>query len=167
MRRADGSGWGRLIALAVGLAMVSSAALAGTITGGLAFPGDNIPALTVVAVEQSSGKQYSVETKPGQRSYRLEVPQGRYIVFAVPHGEGVRDEPGQPPLRGAYSQFSACVLADPQKAADGKCNEHELLPVEVSAKDVQKRIDVYDWYLPEAEKGKLLSIQVEHKAARR
>jgi hypothetical protein len=59
------------------------------------------------------------------------------------------------------------VLADPQKAAEGKCNEHDLLAVEVSAKDVQKRIDVYDWYLPEAEKSKLLSIQVDHKAARR
>jgi len=68
MCRADGRPWGRLIGLAAGLAMVSGAVSAGTITGGLAFPGDNIPALTVVAVEQSSGKQYSVETKPGQRS---------------------------------------------------------------------------------------------------
>src|SRR5690349_393810 len=139
---------GALCLLAAVLAGLSGAALAGTITGGLAFPGDAIPALTVVAVEQG-GKQFSVETKPGQRSYRLEVPQGTYIVFAVPHGEGVSDEPGQPPLRGAYSKFSTCVMADPQKAAEGKCNERDLLAGEVSAHDVRKGIDVYDWYLAE------------------
>jgi len=167
MRHAERRRLSRSIGLVAGLAMLSGAALAGTITGGLAFPGDTIPALTVIAVEETSGKQYSVETKSGQRSYRLDLPQGRYIVFAVPHGEGVQDEPGQAPLRGAYSQFSACVISDPQKAANGECTEHALLTVEVTGKDMHKRIDVYDWYLPEAEKGKLLSIQVDSKAARR
>jgi hypothetical protein len=156
---------GRFV-LAVVLAGLSSAALAGTITGGLAFPGETIPALTVVAVEQG-GKQFSVETKPGQRSYRLDVPQGSYIVFAVPHGEGVSDEAGQPPLRGAYSKFSTCVMNTPDKAEKGECTEHDLLTVEVAAKEVHKRIDLYDWYLPDAEKGKLLAIQQNGKAARR
>jgi hypothetical protein len=155
------------LSLALSLAALSGTASAGTITGGLAFPGDAIPALTIVAVEQSSGKQYTVETKAGQRSYRLEVPQGRYIVFAVPHGAGVDDEPGQVELRGAYSQFSACVMNNPQKAANGECNEHELIAVEVAAKDVRRRVDVYDWYLPEAEKSKLLAIQTDAKAMRR
>jgi hypothetical protein len=167
MRQATGIQLGGIIGVAVGLAVLSGAALAGTITGGLAFPGDSIPILTVIAVEQSSGKQYSVETKAGQRSYRIDVPQGRYIVFAVPHGEGVEDAPGQPPLRGAYSQFSACVMNDPQKAANGECTDHALLTVEITGKDVHKRIDIYDWYLPETEKGKLLAIQVDSKAARR
>ena len=167
MRCADRKRLGGSIGLVVGLGMLSAGAMAGTITGGLAFPGDSIPALTVIAVEQGSGKQYSVETKAGQRSYRLDLPQGRYIVFAVPHGEGVEDAPGQAPLRGAYSQFSACVISDPQKAASGECNEHALLTVEVAGKDVHKRIDVYDWYLPETEKGKLLAIEVDSKAARR
>ena len=154
-------------ALLVSLTLLAGTAMAGTITGGLAFPGEDIPALTVVAVEQGSSKQYSIETKAGQRSYRLDVPQGRYIVFAVPHGPGVADEPGQTPLRGAYSKFSACVMNSPDKAAKGECSEHDLLTVEVAAKDVQKRIDVYDWYLPEAEKSKLLAIQLDAKAARR
>ena len=167
MRRAAAKRLGGPIGLAVGLAVLSGGAMAGTITGGLAFPGDSIPTLTVVAVEQSSGKQYSVETKAGQRSYRIDVPQGRYIVFAVPHGAGVEDEPGQQPLRGAYSQFSACVMDAPQKAANGECTDHALLTVEVTGKDVHKRIDVYDWYLPDTEKGKLLAIQVDSKAARR
>jgi hypothetical protein len=166
MRYADKKAAGR-VALVVCLTALSGAAVAGTITGGLAFPGEDIPALTVVAVEQGSGKQFSVETKAGQRSYRLDVPQGRYIVFAVPHGTGVADEPGQTPLRGAYSKFSACVMDSPDKAAKGECNEHDLLTVEVAARDVHKRIDVYDWYLPDAEKGKLLAIQLDAKAARR
>jgi len=153
--------------LTLGLAALSAAAAAGTITGGLAFPGDEIPALTIIAVEQTSGKQYTVETKAGQRSYRIEVPGGRYIVFAVPHGAGVDDEPGQVQLRGAYSQFSACVMNSPEKATKGECNEHDLLTVEVAAKDVRRRVDVYDWYLPDAEKSKILAIQVDSKAARR
>lgn len=167
MRRAAGKRLGGPIGLTIGLAVLSGGAMAGTITGGLAFPGDSIPTLTVIAVEQGSGKQYSVETKAGQRSYRIDVPQGRYIVFAVPHGEGVQDEPGQPPLRGAYSQFSECVMNAPQKAANGECTDHALLTVEVTGKDVHKRIDVYDWYLPDTEKSKLLAIQVDSKAARR
>jgi len=152
--------------VAAALANLSGPALAGTITGGLAFPGETIPALTVVAVEQG-GKQFSVQTKAGQRSYRIEVPKGSYIVFAVPHGEGVSDEPGQAPLRGAYSKFSTCVMNTPDKAEKGECTEHDLLTVEVVGKDVHKRIDVYDWYLPDAEKGKLLAIQLDGKAVRR
>jgi hypothetical protein len=140
--------------------MLSGAAAAGTITGGLAFPGDSIPALTVVAVEESSGAQHTLETKEGQRSYRLEVPAGRYIVFAVPHGPGVEDEPGQPALRGAYSAFSVCVLNTPQKAAAGECTDHALLSVEVGAKDIRKQVNLYDWYLPEEEKSKLLAIRL-------
>jgi len=147
------------VALAAGLTALP--ALAGTITGGVAFPGDSIPALTVVAVEQTSGKQYTVVTSAGQRSYRLEVAEGRYIVFAVPHGAGVEDEPGQPPLRGAYSAFSNCVLVSPEKAAAGECRDHQLLTVEVGATQTRKRIDLYDWYLPEEEKAKILSIKLE------
>jgi|SRR5215813_1234485 len=167
MQHRDKLRWAGTLALALSIAALSHAALAGTITGGLAFPGEAIPALTIIAVEQSSGKLYSVETKAGQRSYRLQVPQGRYIVFAVPQGKGASDEPGQVDLRGAYSQFSACVMNSPQKAENGECNEHELIVVEVPAKDVRKRVDVYDWYLPEAQKSKLLAIENEAKAVRR
>jgi len=145
-------------ATGIALAFASAAAAGGTITGGVAFPGDSIPALTVVAVAQSGGAQFKVDTKPGQLSYRLEVPEGRYIVFAIPHGPGVEDEPGQPPMRGAYTAFSDCVLNDPQKAADGQCTDHELRTVEVGAKQTRKRIDVYDWYLPEQEKARILAI---------
>jgi hypothetical protein len=139
--------------------IASTPALAGSITGGLAFPGDAIPALTVVAVDLSTGKQYSVETRAGQRSYRLDVAPGRYIVFAVPHGPGVEDEPGEQPLRGAYSAFSVCVLSAPDKAEAGQCQDHQLLTVEVGAQQTRRRVDLYDWYLPEAEKAKVLAVK--------
>jgi len=142
---------------AMWIVFASAPAFGGTITGGLAFPGDSIPALTVVAVSESGGAQFTVDTKPGQLSFRLEVPEGRYIVFAVPHGPGVEDEPGQPPMRGAYTAFSECVLGDPEKAAEGQCQDHQLRTVEVGAKQTRKRIDVYDWYLPEQEKARILS----------
>jgi hypothetical protein len=148
-------------ALSVGTlaaALVSGAAVGGTITGGVAFPGDSIPALTVVAVPEGGGGHFTVETRAGQRSYRLEVPEGRYIVFAIPHGAGVEDEPGQAPMRGAYSAFSECVLDHPDKAAEGQCEDHSLRVVEVGAKQTRKRVDLYDWYLPEQEKARLLAV---------
>jgi len=148
----------RLAALAASLPAFAPA-LAGTITGGLAFPGDAIPALTVVAVDLDSGKQYSIETRAEQRSYRLEVAAGRYIVFAIPHGPGVEDEPGEQPLRGAYSAFSVCVLSTPERAESGQCQDHTLLTVEVGDKDTRRRVDLYDWYLPEEEKAKVLAVK--------
>jgi len=155
--RPAGRVW-RLAALAATLTM-SASAFAGSISGGLAFPGDAIPALTVVAVDLNSGKQYRLETRAGQRSYRLEVAAGRYIVFAVPHGPGVEDEPGEQPLRGAYSAFSVCVLSAPDKAEAGQCQDHQLLTVEVGAQETRKRVDLYDWYLPEAEKARVLAVK--------
>jgi hypothetical protein len=146
---------------AVAALIASAPVWAGTITGGVAFPGDSIPALTVVAVDQRTGKQFQVATRAGQRSYRLDLGEGRYIVFAIPHGPGVGDEPGQSPLRGAYSAYSLCVLSWPEKAAAGECQDHKLLFVEVGAKDTRKRIDLYDWYLPEQEKARVLAIKVE------
>jgi hypothetical protein len=137
-------------------------AFAGSITGGLAFPGDSIPALTVVAVDLDTGKQYRVETRAGQRSYRVDVAAGRYIVFAVPHGPGVEDEPGEQPLRGAYSAFSVCVLSTPDKAEAGQCQDHQLLTVELGEKDIRRRVDLYDWYLPEEEKARVLAVQPGH-----
>ena len=148
----------RVAALAAAL-VASISAFAGSITGGLAFPGDAIPALTVVAVDLNSGKQFSVETRAGQRSYRLDVAAGRYIVFAVPHGPGVEDEPGEQPLRGAYSAFSVCVLSAPDKAEAGQCQDHQLLTVVVGAQETRKRVDLYDWYLPEEEKAKVLAVK--------
>jgi hypothetical protein len=146
------------VALAASLIAFTSA-FAGSITGGLAFPGDAIPALTVVAVDLNSGKQYRIETRAGQRSYRVDVAAGRYIVFAVPHGPGVEDEPGEQPLRGAYSAFSVCVLNAPDKAEAGQCQDHQLLTVDVGAQETRKRVDLYDWYLPEEEKAKVLAVK--------
>jgi len=147
------------LAALVATLLASAPAFAGSITGGLAFPGDSIPALTVVAVDLDTGRQYSVETRAGQRSYRLDVAAGRYIVFAVPHGPGVEDEPGEQPLRGAYSAFSVCVLSTPDKAEAGQCQDHQLLTVEVGDRDIRRRVDLYDWYLPEEEKAKVLAVK--------
>ena len=147
------------LAALVATLLASAPAFAGSITGGLAFPGDSIPALTVVAVDLDTGRQYSVETRAGQRSYRLDVAAGRYIVVAVPHGPGVEDEPGEQPLRGAYSAFSVCVLSTPDKAEAGQCQDHQLLTVEVGDRDIRRRVDLYDWYLPEEEKAKVLAVK--------
>jgi hypothetical protein len=58
-------------------------------------------------------------------------------------------------------------MSSPDKASKGECNQHDLITVDVSAKDMHKRIDVYDWYLPDDQKSKLLAIRLDSKAARR
>ncbi len=62
---------------------------------------------------------------------------------------------------GAYSAFSQCVLNSPDKAAAGECQDHKLLAFEVGANETRKRVDLYDWYLPEQERARILAIKVE------
>lgn len=143
---------------AVALLALAEPLSAGTITGGLAYPGDKIPALTVVAVEQGSGKQYTVATRPGQRTYRLEVPAGRYLVFALPRGAHAADEA---PKRGAYTAASACILSTTDLDGANECHDHQLLTVEVSDTELLRQINVYDWFLPAAEHKRILAISVE------
>ena len=141
--------------------VLSGPLLAGTITGGVAFPGDSITPLTVVADDQTNGRQFTVATRAAQPGYRLDAPAGRYVVFAIPRGPVGADKADQPPLRGAYSAFSLCVLGSPEMSAAGECTDHRLLAVDVGADETRNRIDLYDWYLPQEEKARILAIEVE------
>jgi len=53
------------------------------------------------------------------------------------------------------------VLGSPETAAGDDCAGHQLLTVVVGAKETRKRVDLYDWFLPEPEKEKILAITVE------
>jgi len=141
-----------LVAARAWLAAGASASLlaqAGSISGELAYPGEEIPALVVVAADKASGRQFSVRTAANQKTYRIEIPagvRGSFLVFAMP----VEDIPqpwGQPPLRGAYTFASRCAVATPEKNLAGGCKDHRVLAVEASGDAELTRIAIDDWYL--------------------
>jgi hypothetical protein len=135
----------RVVLLAVALAGASlapDAARAATLGGRLGSPSDFVPALLVQAWSRPDGKLYSVRTEAGQASYSMDVPAGRYVVFAVPA------DPGAPPLYGAHTRFSVCAR-DAQSLAAGGCRDHSLVEVEVG-KRRPTVADVTDWYLDDA-----------------
>ena len=67
----------------------------------------------------------------------VDVPPGRYLVFLAPN------ETGAPDVYGAYTQYSLCTPHD----VDGKCEDHALLPVAVSAHAPLATVTIDDWYL--------------------
>ncbi len=142
------------------VALLAAAALcahAGSIGGELAYPGEEIPALVVVAADKVSGRQFSVRTAANQRTYRIEIPagvRGSFLVFALPVEE-VRQPWGEPPLRGAYTFASLCAVATPGKNVAGGCKDHRLLAVEVSGDKDVTRIAIDDWYLGAEEIARL------------
>jgi hypothetical protein len=132
------------VALACALltASGSGTANAATLAGRLGSPSDFVPALRVHAWSRPDGRLYTVQTEPGQPTYALDVPAGRYVVFAVPA------DPGAPPVYGAHTRFSVCAR-DAQRLGSGACRDHSLVEVEVAKRRVDGA-DVTDWYLDDA-----------------
>lgn len=129
-------------ALAAFALLLPLAASAVPIAGRLGSPSDYVPALTVHAWSKAERRLYSVGTSAGQATYVLDVPPGRYVVFATPA------DPGAPPLYGAHTRFSLCAR-DPTGLASGACRDHALVEVEVVKRRVDG-VDVTDWYLDDA-----------------
>ncbi len=115
--------------------------------GRLGTPSDVVPALTVHAWSPATGRLHSVTTTPGEATYSLDLPAGRYVVFATPA------DPGAPPVYGAHTQFSVCAR-DATSLTAGGCREHALVEVEVARRRVEN-VDVTDWYLDDATLAKL------------
>jgi hypothetical protein len=126
------------VALAA-LALLPAVAQAVPIAGRLASPSDYVPALTVHAWSTTERRLYSVGTNAGQASFLLDVPPGRYVVFATPA------DPGAPPVYGAHTRFSLCAR-EPQSLESGACRDHALVEIEVAKRRVDG-VDVTDWYL--------------------
>ena len=122
--------------------LAPSAAGAAPLAGRLGSPSDFVPALTVHAWSKAERRLYSVGTSAGQSSYVLEVPPGRYLVFATPA------DPDAPPVYGAHTRFSVCAR-DATALQSGACRDHSLVEVEVAQRRVDG-VDVTDWYLDDA-----------------
>ncbi len=129
-------------AVAVLATLVSSTSWPGTVDGRISFPGRTPPAATVYLRALDGLSLHKQALRRGETEYSIEVPGGRYWIFARP------DEPGLAELYGAHTQFSLCS----RDAAGGEaaaCADHGLAVVEVPAGTDAVRVDIDDWMLSE------------------
>jgi hypothetical protein len=125
------------LSLAAALLAQSAGAAAGTIEGTVAFPGLFVPSMTVYAAEVDTSKVRTVQLARGQSSFTVDVPPGRYVIFLAPN------EPGAPDIYGAFTQYSRCAPRD----VDGKCEDHSLITLAMTARGARSTVSIDDWYL--------------------
>jgi len=126
----------RLSLAAVASLGLGAGAGAGTIEGAIIFPSEFVPSMTAYASDLETSRVHSVQLQRGQTNFILEVPAGRYVVFLAPN------EPGAPNIYGAHTEYSLCAPHDV-----GRCEDHALVPVIISAKAPHIAVTIDDWYL--------------------
>jgi hypothetical protein len=117
----------------------SAGVVAGAIEGEVIFPTQLVPSMTVYASDLDTLKIHSVQLMRGQATFTVEVPPGRYFVFLAPN------QPGAPNVYGAYTQYCLCAAHDL-----GRCEDHTLVPVTVTARVPRAAVTIDDWYLTDA-----------------
>lgn len=130
---------------AAALLLIATPLHAAIIGGRLSYPSEELPGMTVVA-RNAAGETFSTETRPKQAQYRIEVPDGRYVVFAIAQGTG--DPSGKAP-RGAHTSYSLCAR-DRARLNAGRCKTGPLEEVSVTQSRGREDVDIDDWYLPDA-----------------
>jgi len=133
------------ILVAAALLLAAEPLRAATIGGRLSYPSEELPGMTVVA-RNAAGATFAVETKPKQARYHLEVPEGRYVVFAIARGTG--DASGKAP-RGAHTSYSLCAR-DKARLRAKRCATGPLEEVTVTPSRGRDDVDIDDWTMPEA-----------------
>jgi hypothetical protein len=111
----------------------------GAIEGFISYPSEGIPPTLIVCAQAlntgetyCTGEQIMLRDDAGalRPAYRLELPVGRYIVYATAHG-----------LRGFYSESVLCGL-------HVSCPSNDPIVVRVISGQVVRGIDPADWYAP-------------------
>lgn len=110
----------------------------GTITGGLSYPSEMVPAMRVVAYQVENEQTYFVDTQNYETFYTLPVPAGNYYVVAYTRGEDIFPIG----LAGGYTQVVPCGFTE-------NCSDHSLIEVVVTQGSVTSGIDPGDFYAPE------------------
>jgi len=126
----------RLSLAALGSLEIGAGALAGSIDGAIVFPSQLVPSMTVYATDVDSSRVRTLQLARGQTNFSVDVPPGRYLVFLAPN------EPGAPNIYGAYTRYSLCAPHD-----GGKCEDHALVEVAVTARSRRSAVTIDDWYL--------------------
>lgn len=130
------------------LLALPAVAVGGTVSGELGFLGELVPALRIHAWQPATGQHLVFTTQRQQKRYTMQLPAGRWILFARPN------EPGAPDLYGAYSRFAACSR-NPQALRAGACSDHSLVEVPVWKSGRVDGVDLTDWYLDDASAARL------------
>lgn len=133
------------VATAALLIVLAAGAAGAPVSGRLGTPTGVVPPLTLYAWSLTGARLYSLTTAGGQTSFSLDLPRGRYWLFATPA------DPGAPPLYGAYTAFAACGHAAERDATE--CG-HELKVITVGARG-QSGVELSDWHLDDAVTGDL------------
>lgn len=123
-------------------------AVGGTVSGELGFLGELVPALRIHAWQPGNGQHLVFTTQRQQKRYTMQLPPGRWVLFARPN------EPGAPDIYGAYSRFAACSR-NPQALRAGACSDHSLVEVQVWKTGRVDGVDLTDWYLDEPSAARL------------
>ncbi|HXQ32093.1 MAG TPA: hypothetical protein VN790_09040 [Steroidobacteraceae bacterium] len=131
-----------LLLLVAQLVLAAGVAAASPVSGRVAAPAapaGSLPALTLYAWSLTGAKLYSMTTASGQASFAIDLPPGRYYLFATPA------DPGAPAIYGAYTEYAACARSHPP--AD--CPQHGLRTLTVGGSKVDG-VELTDWYLDDA-----------------
>jgi hypothetical protein len=124
----------------VGIALAPFAAIAvagaAVIDGTTSFPGGDMPALTAYVYSIDAAKLRTAAVAGPGHSFHVDVPPGRYVVFAAP------SEPGTPDVYGAYTQCGGDGAA---------CRDHSLRSVVLDARTHRVTVTIDDWYLSDAD----------------
>ena len=120
----------------LGSLLLPLCALATPVIGHLSSPTGTTPALRVYAWS-STGKLIAAATSTGQTVVRLELPAGRYRLFATPADPGV-------PL--VYSGHTQCSTSEDAAG----CSRHDLRWITVD-RDVLVNVDINDWHIDDVQ----------------
>ncbi|HEX8532931.1 MAG TPA: hypothetical protein VF662_02085 [Allosphingosinicella sp.] len=105
------------------------------LSGELSYPSDYLPQDLRVCAELLSSGALSCNARfhdsKGKRTYRLEVPAGRYHVYAT-----TSEMPG---YKAYYTEAVLCGLSV-------ECTSHLPVPLELRPGQVRNGIDPGDWY---------------------
>jgi hypothetical protein len=105
----------------------------GTISGHLSYPSEFIPPQRVFAYDENDlSVYYYIDTGENQSEYQIDVPGGTYYIVSYIIGDS---------LSAGYSQMVPCGL-------QAGCDDHSLIPVEITAGNMATGIDPGDWYAP-------------------
>jgi hypothetical protein len=111
----------------------------GTITGRLQFPSDMVPFQTVCAEPVDGGAEICRNVRDGGRrnAYRIQVPPGRYHVYA--RLTDPTDSPGMGRRKAYWNEYVRC-------GGHVRCTSTAKIPVEVGPGQTVRGVDPADWY---------------------
>ena len=143
----------KLLQSAAAAGTTASAAATARISGSLAYPSDYIPKDLQICAEDVGNNEITCTNKHvttrRDTSYTINVPPGRYRVFAQ-HTDRARSYPPQQPMdyRAYYSEFVVCGY-------QASCPSHTPITVEATAGKTAKAEpgDWYAEYVPVAKTG--------------